>query len=203
MALVLEVIAVFFGLAYVLFAARKSNWCWPMGIIGSSISIYLFSVYSLLYAEAILSIYYVITGIVGWIQWNKPKKELPVIVQPLKIHLLFIGLATVSSIGFYFIVTNVFTDAARPLLDSFTTVFSFFATWITIRRWLENWIYWIVIDAVSAYMYWSRDLNVYAGLMLFYTVLAIYAYLKWKKLYDENSNSNLKLDESSNLLDQN
>jgi len=178
---VLEVLATLFGLAYVILAAKKNIWCWLMGIIGSISSIYLFWFYSKLYAEAILSFYYVITGIIGWIYWDKPKTELPVLKVSYTAHSLFIVIGIGLSFAFYSLVTYVFTDAARPLLDSFTTVFSFLATLITIKKWISNWIYWIVIDAVTAYMYWSRDLNIYSGLMILYTVLAIYGYLQWRK----------------------
>lgn len=177
----LEVFATLFGLAYVILAAKKNIWCWLMGIIGSCLSIYLFWVYSKLYAEAILSFYYVVTGVIGWVYWNKPKAELPVLKVSYIVHLLFVGIGVGLSFAFYSLVTNIFTDAARPLLDSFTTVFSFLATLITIKKWVSNWIYWIVIDAVTAYMYWSRDLNIYSGLMILYTGLAIYGYLQWRK----------------------
>ncbi len=179
--LIIEMLATSFGLAYVILAAKKNIWCWLMGIIGSALSIYLFWVYSKLYAEAILSLYYVVTGVIGWIQWNKPQEDKPFIKVDYKAHVLFIVIATVFSLGFYQLVTNIFTDAARPMLDSFTTVFSFMATWITIKKWLSSWIYWIAIDAVTAVMYWSRDLNIYAVLMVLYTVLAVYGYLEWRK----------------------
>lgn len=179
--LVIEILATIFGLAYVILAARKNIWCWLMGIIGSALSIYLFWVYSKLYAEAILAFYYVITGVIGWVQWNNPKEARPIIKVDFKAHLLFVGVGVVLSLAFYQLVTSIFTDAARPMLDSFTTVFSFLATWITIKKWLSSWVYWIVIDAVTAFMYWSRDLQIYSGLMILYTVLATYGYLEWKK----------------------
>lgn len=179
--LLTEILATAFGLAYVILAARKNIWCWLMGIIGSALSIYLFWVYSKLYAEAILAFYYVITGVIGWVQWNNPKEDRPIIKVDYKAHLLFIGVGVMLSLAFYQLVTSIFTDAARPMLDSFTTVFSFLATWITIKKWLSSWVYWIVIDAVTAFMYWSRDLQIYSGLMILYTVLATYGYLEWKK----------------------
>ncbi len=179
--LIIELLATAFGLGYVILAAKKNIWCWLMGIMGSALSIYLFWVYSKLYAEAILSFYYVITGVIGWVQWNKPQEDKPFIKVDYKAHVLFILTASILSLGFYQLVTNIFTDAARPMLDSFTTVFSFMATWITIKKWLSSWIYWIAIDAVTAVMYWSRDLNIYAGLMVLYTVLAVYGYLEWRK----------------------
>jgi nicotinamide mononucleotide transporter len=153
-----------------------------MGIIGSIASIYLFVEYSKLYSEAILYVYYVATGIIGWVTWGNSDGELIIVRKPMLTHLKFIGLGIFFSGLFYLLVSNVFTDAARPLIDSFTTVFSFMATWITIKRWLENWIYWIAIDAVTTVLYIDRGLNIYASLMVLYTVLAAYAYFEWLKM---------------------
>jgi len=160
-----------------------------MGIIGSVVSIYLFAEYSKLYAEAILSVYYVITGIVGWVNWKNSEDDLQIVKKPLVVHLKFIAIGIFLSGLFFLLVSNIFTDAARPLVDSFTTVFSFMVTWITIKRWLENWIYWVVIDLVSAGLYIDRGLNIYAGLMLVYTILATYAFFEWKKMEQLQSQS--------------
>ena len=183
LSLFLEVLSVVFGLAYVVLAANRNIWCWLFGILGSGVSIFLFWHYSKLYAEAILSVYYVITGVIGWVEWNKPKQDRNVLKVPLINHALLIGLGIFLSFVLYFLLGSILKDAARPLLDSFTTMFSFLATWITIKRWLSSWIYWIIIDAVTSVMYWNSDLNIYAGLMVAYTVLAIYGYFEWKKEY--------------------
>lgn len=179
--LILEILGTVFGLAYIVLAAKKNIWCWLMGILGSLCSIYLFYEYSKLYAEALLSAYYVVTGVIGWLHWSNPKKELPVIRVKWWKHFAFITAGALLSIVFYKILSTFFKEAEKPLLDSFTTIFSFLATWITIKKWLSSWIYWIVIDAVTVAMYWSRGLNIYAGLMVVYTVLALYGYLEWRK----------------------
>lgn len=180
---ILEVLSVIFGVAYVALAAKRNIWCWLFGILGSAVSIFLFWHYSKLYAEAILSVYYVVTGVIGWVEWNKPKRERKVLKVPYVNHALLIGLGIVLSFGLYFLLGSILKDATRPMLDSFTTMFSFLATWITIKRWLSCWLYWIIIDAFTSIMYWNSDLNIYAGLMLAYTVLAAYAYFEWKKEY--------------------
>ena len=180
--LILEILGTFFGLAYIFLAAKKNVFCWGAGVIHSLLSVYLFWVYSKLYAEAILYFYYVIAGIIGWIQWTNPKTDRPFVIKVnTSTHIVFVFIGVVLSFGLYFLISLIFPDATRPLVDSFTTVFSFLATWITIRKWLSSWIYWIIIDIVSAGLYWSRDLNVYALLMIFYTVLAAYGYFSWKK----------------------
>ena len=180
--LYIELLGTLFGLAYVILAAKKNIWCWIAGVISSFLSVYLFWVYSKLYAEAILYMYYVIAGIVGWVQWSNPKTDRPFIIKvDSGTHVFFVVTGAVLSFLLYFLISLIFPDAAKPLIDSFTTVFSFLATWITIRKWISSWIYWIIIDSISVGLYWSRDLNIYAFLMIVYTVLAVYGYYSWKK----------------------
>lgn len=180
--LYIEISGTLFGLAYVILAAKKNVWCWIAGIISSFLSVYLFWVYSKLYAEAILYMYYVIAGIVGWVQWSNPKTDRPFIIKvDSGTHVFLVVTGAFLSFLLYFLISLIFPDAAKPLIDSFTTVFSFLATWITIRKWISSWIYWIIIDSISVGLYWSRDLNIYAFLMIVYTVLAVYGYYSWKK----------------------
>ena len=181
-ALILEIAAVIFGIIYVVLAAKNHISCWIYGIIGSLLSIYLFVVYAQLYAEAILYVFYVFAGIYGWITWKKAAHQNEVTTHKISKHLLIIGIGTACSLLLYYSINNFFPTAQRPLTDSFTTVFSFIATYLTAKKWIENWLYWIVIDAVTVYLYFSRDLSIYALLMLAYSVIAIFGYLEWKKL---------------------
>lgn len=182
LALLLEITAVIFGIIYVVLAAKNRISCWIYGIIGSLLSVYLFVVYAQLYAEAILYTFYVFAGVYGWITWKKVKHQNEVTSHKLIKHIVIIGVGTVLSIGLYYLINTVFPSAQRPLIDSFTTIFGFIATYLTAKKWIENWLYWIVIDAVTVYLYFSRELNVYALLMLAYSVIAIFGYLEWKKL---------------------
>ena len=181
-ALLLEILAVIFGVAYIVLVAKNKISCWLFGIIASLLSIWLFIEHAQLYAEAFLYCFYVMAGFYGWYSWQNQVKESTIYQHPLKNHALLIIIGGIVSVGFYYLVTNIFTDAARPLIDSFTTIFSFIATYLTIKKWLNNWIYWIVIDVVTTYLYVSRELYLYAGLMAVYSVIALYGYLQWKKL---------------------
>lgn len=181
-ALLLEVFAVIFGVVYVILVAKSKISCWIFGIIGSLISIYLFIVYAKLYAESILYLFYVIAGIYGWIKWKKHACPEEVYKQQFSTHVKYIGVGTVLSVLLYYIINYLFEEAEKPLIDSFTTIFSFIATYITAKKWIENWIYWIVIDAVTTYLYFSRGLEIYSLLMLSYTFIAVYGYMQWKKL---------------------
>lgn len=190
---IIEILGVLFGLGYIFFATRNSQWCWPLGIIGSALSMWLFIQYSQLYSEALLSFYYVVMGVYGWWVWfrqdqnksdtNTNSQGDGSFIQSMsgQLHFVIILIGIGGAFLLYFIVNQLLTDAQKPLFDAFTTAFSFLATWLTARRYLENWIYWVVIDACTVALYLSRDLYFYAGLMGVYTVIAIFGYLNWKR----------------------
>jgi nicotinamide mononucleotide transporter len=181
--MMLEYIAVAFNIAYVVLASRRNIWCWPMGIVGSLLSIFLF-IEVKIYAEAILFTYYVVMGFYGWYLWKKSEGEegLMLSTRSLSYHLLLFSIGYVLSFGMYVFLES-YTPAEMPLLDSYTTVFSFIATWLVAKKILENWIYWIAIDSLTVYLYLARGLELYALLSLVYTGMAVYGYLEWRKRY--------------------
>ena len=180
--LLLEIVAVIFGVLYTVLMAKNKISCWIFGIIGSLLSIYLFLVYAKLYAEALLSVFYVFAGVYGWIMWKKQKVIEEVYQRKLMTHIKLISIGIVLSLLMYFGLAYFFEEAEKPLIDSFTTIFSFIATYLMAKKWLENWFYWIVIDGVSVYLYYTRGLEIYALLMFAYTIIVVYGYFEWKKL---------------------
>jgi nicotinamide mononucleotide transporter len=176
--------AVAAGIAYVILAAREHIWCWFFGVVGSVLSIYLFYI-SKLYAESFLYVYYVLAGIYGWYSWRYDRgarQPLRIAVWPLWRHLIAIALGVALSLMLGFALAR-YTDAKMPLIDAHTTIFSFMATYMVARKILENWLYWIAIDAVSVGLYWSRELYLYALLMTAYTVIAVWGWREWRRRY--------------------
>ncbi|MCH2213827.1 MAG: nicotinamide riboside transporter PnuC [Flavobacteriales bacterium] len=180
---ILELVAVGFNLCYVILAAIRSIWCWPFGIVGSALSIWLF-VDSKIYAEAILFSYYVLMGFYGWWNWKKSddpsRTSLRIITFSVWSHGLIALLGVLLTAVLFFTLKGL-TDAEMPLLDSFTTVFSFIATWMVAKKILENWIYWIVLNFLTIFLYFSRDLSLYAILSALYVILSVYGYISWRK----------------------
>jgi nicotinamide mononucleotide transporter len=182
-----EIISVLFGVAYILLAARGSIWCWPMGIVSSALGVWLF-IDVKIYAEALLFSYYVVMGAYGWIAWKGgigKNDGLEISTWAVRTHVFVLLLGYGLTFGLAKFL-DFYTDAEMPLLDSFTTVFSFIATWMVARKILENWVYWIAIDFLTIYLYISRNLDYYALLSLVYTVLAVYGYFNWRKEYLKN-----------------
>jgi nicotinamide mononucleotide transporter len=178
-----EVAAVVCGLIYVVLAARENIWCWFWGGLNAILSIYLF-VEIKLYAESMLYFYYLIASVYGWYAWKHARRvseEHAIVEWNWQRHLIFIGVGfALSFVLFQFLVH--FTDAQMPLIDAHTTVFSFLATYLVTRKVLSNWIYWIVIDAISVGLYASRGIFLYAVLMAVYTVIAYFGYRQWQKM---------------------
>ena len=180
---IIESAAVFFSILYVILAVKESIWCWAAAAI--SVSLYIYICYTAqLYTETGLQVFYLLMAFYGYHQWNKNDSTLKIKQWTTTKHLLILLLGALLTflMGFYF---TIYTNAAMPLVDSFTTVFSVFATYMVTKKVLGNWLYWIVIDAVSVYLYFSRDLHLTSLLFIVYTVIAIFGYFSWLKRNNE------------------
>ena len=185
-----EIVAAVFGLIYVILAAKENIWCWPAGFIGTGTSIYLFWDGSL-YMESALNVYYLLMALFGWWQWrygSVNKSTLAIRSLVLKEHILILSLIVILTlVSGYFL--NSKTDAALPYLDSFTTWSAVITTWMVTRKILENWLYWIVINSASIYLYLERGFALYAALFVLYVIIAVFGYMQWRHaLIDTQSN---------------
>jgi nicotinamide mononucleotide transporter len=182
-AILIEVAATAAGLAYVVLLSREHILCWPFGIAGSLLSIWLF-VHTRLYSEALLYSYYVIMGVWGWLHWHRREQaaDNPVLRYAPRQHLLLISLGVAGTLvlGGLF---DSYSNAQRPWIDAFTTAFSFVATWLQVRKVLESWLYWIVLNGVSIWLYQDRALDIYAALICFYAVLSVIGFVSWLRSY--------------------
>jgi nicotinamide mononucleotide transporter len=79
-----------------------------------------------------------------------------------------------------------YTNASFAYLDTFTTVFAVFATYLVTQKVLENWLYWVVIDFVSIYLYIEKGLMPTVVLFIFYVIIAGYGFIKWRAIYQSN-----------------
>ncbi|HJM15572.1 MAG TPA: nicotinamide riboside transporter PnuC [SAR86 cluster bacterium] len=183
----LEVSAVLLAVGYLVLAVRQDIRCWIAGIVSSLI--YLLLMYKAnLYMESVLQIFYVCMGIYGWSQWKVNKKDetnLTVSTWSFKRHALVIS----SVVLFSFLAGNlleVYTNAALPFLDSFTTFGALVATYMVTKKILENWIYWFVIDSVSVVLFFSRELFFTSVLFIIYLLIIYFGYKSWLASYKNN-----------------
>jgi len=179
-----ELIAAGLGFIAIFLQIKQNIWYWLVSIIMVSMYIYIY-IASKLYADMSLQVYYLIISFYGWYMWlfgnkqNHHRGELKVsrITKEMVAILGIIAMLLFILIAWILIT---FTNSDLPYWDSFTTALSFVATWMLARKVLENWLIWIVVDAVSVGIYIYKDLYPTAVLFLFLSVLAIVGYKKWK-----------------------
>ena len=180
----LELVSVVFGLIYIILAAKENSWCWPAALVGTGTAIFLFWDVSLL-MESALNVYYLAMAVFGWWQWrygSETGSELAISAWRPRQHAIAIILIAALSAGSGWWLAH-YTDAALPYVDSFTTWSAVITTWMVTRKILQNWLYWIVIDTVSVWLFWQKELYLYALLFLLYTVIAVFGYRQWLEHY--------------------
>lgn len=185
---VVEILAVGFGIAYLLLAVREHITCWYAAFIGTALSVYLFWNVSLL-MESALNVYYLAMAVYGWHQWRNNdatggSTSLPITSWPGHWHALAL-LGIVIAAGLSGFLLEQGTTASWPYLDSLTTWGSVFTTYLVAKKVLENWFYWFAIDALSIFLYWDKELYLYAILFAAYLVIVVFGYLNWRRSYNQ------------------
>jgi nicotinamide mononucleotide transporter len=176
-----EIVAALLGAAYVVLAARRNRLCWLAGALSAAL-VGALSVMRGLPMQGALNAYYVGMSFYGYWNWTRSSQqgELPVGTLPLRWHLL----AAAVILPLSWLSAGVLareTQAAWPLLDSLTTWFSLFATWLVARARIENWVYWVVIDGVLVYLYYMQSLPVIALQFVALTGLALAGFIAWRR----------------------
>ncbi len=177
-----EIVAVLAAIAYLGFAIRQKIVCWLFAALSTAIYIWLF-IEAKLYMESVLNAFYLVMAGYGWTVWSSggsDGQDRPVVKWSLNIHLVAIVtvviLSTVNGI-----LLSAYSDAAFPYIDSLTTWFAIWATFLVARKVLENWWYWLVIDIASIFIYWSRDLQLTGLLFVVYVIMIPFGLISWSK----------------------
>ncbi|NBC24409.1 MAG: hypothetical protein GVX78_02200 [Bacteroidetes bacterium] len=185
----LQIFAFLFALAYIFFAAQNSILCWIFGICSSGLWAYeTWVVYGLFY-DSLLNVFYVIMGILGWLNWarrtrdGKPSRPTQ-LSGKYHVGIFFAGLLLSIIAAF---LARQYTEASLPFIDAPTTIFSIIATFLLIKKDMINWIYWIFVDAVYVGIYLQKGAFLFSFLFLVYTLMAMAGWFKWRKLYRQDS----------------
>ena len=176
----LEAVAVLLSLVYVVLAVRRSRWCWVAGGVGSLIYVWLFA-RARLPMQSLLQVWYVGVAVFGFLRWSH-EGTTRISLLSWRGHVAVIAASLVLAVAIArFLAAE--TQAAWPHLDASTMVLSLFATWLTAHGKLENWLYWIAVDAVQAWLYAAQGLVFTALLFLVYLVIASVGFIEWSKTY--------------------
>ncbi|MGF1876595.1 nicotinamide riboside transporter PnuC [Photobacterium frigidiphilum] len=211
----IEAVGTVFGLLCIWYASQEKTINYVFGLINVSLFAIIFFQIQL-YGILMLQLFFFCANIYGWYAWTRPSSEdgdmlevrwlnkqkmaftaavsvAAIAIMTMFIDPIFFALANISVD-----VLNTFgADLARPELspdafpfwDSVMTVLSIVAQILMTRKYVENWMLWVVINMISVCIYAAQ--GVYA-LSIEYAILLFIAAngsRQWMKTAKQNQQS--------------
>jgi len=178
----IEIIGAILSLIYIYLSIKAKVSLWFFGIISSLFYIVVFY-QTKFYADMSLQFYYVIISIYGWIHWKHGKSDMEELTTSIMTKrdwlITIIGIAVVYV--FYYWILSKYTDSTIPKSDALVGALSVIGTWMLAKKFLENWLMWILADGLCIGLYLYKELYPTAILFVIYTVMAGVGYWEWKK----------------------
>ena len=185
----LELAANFFTVVCIVLAGRNSIHTWWTGIVGAILyGIMFFNVQ--LYADATLQVFFIVTGLLGWLGWNANKilykvdAPTPITDVNTKTLVIMLTIAVITA-AVYGSLLHAFTDAYAPWIDSSVLTLSAVAQLLLMARNRQTWHVWLLVNTLSVPLFWSRELYLTSIMYGFFWCNAVYSYFHWKWLMKE------------------
>lgn len=188
--IILEIIAVVFAVVSVLYSKKNNIKVYPTGIVSTLIFVYLLYKWEL-FGDMIINVYYFVMSVYGWYLWSKPSEDR----EELKISRTNISDYKISTLIFIFssiFVTLVYFFFEKfgvwwSYVDIFTTGLFFVGMYLLAKRKVEHWIFLIIGDIISVPLYYYKGYTITGMLYIAYTVIAVFGYLEWKKIWNKEN----------------
>ncbi len=200
--LILQIAGIALGLLYLWLEYRADIRLWIVGLVMPVVHGTLYYKAGL-YADCSMQLYYILAGLYGWWVWRhrggiktEPAAEtrkqpvqttaeptartLPIAHTPWRAVPALIGAYVAAHAGIYLLL-KTFTDSTVPFWDSFTTALCIVAYWMLSRKYVEQWLVWLVVDLTTVGLYAYKGLPLTAGLYALYSALAVAGYLRWRR----------------------
>lgn len=184
----IEIIAILFGLASVVYSKKNNIAVFPTGMVSTALFVYLLWQWQLL-GDMLINAYYFLMSIYGWWVWTSKDESNETVVisttnskEMLQVFVLFV-FACIFVVGIY-VFFNKFTHWTA-YVDTITTGIFFAGMWLMAKRKIENWLFWIVGDLISIPLYFYKGYTFTSLQYLIFTILAIYGFQSWKKILNK------------------
>jgi nicotinamide mononucleotide transporter len=178
-----EWVAVAFALAYLLLAVRQNPWCWAAAAVSSVSYLVLFARGGLV-MQALLQVFYLAMAAYGWYAWRGGAVGQGATLPVTRWSAARNGLAIATVVGAALLNGRMIageTGSVVAYVDALVAWASVLATWLVTRKVLENWLYWIVADAIAVVLYWTQGFHATAVLFVIYVVIAVRGYFAWRR----------------------
>ena len=183
----LEFIAVLAGIASVWFSKKEHILVYPVGLINTTIFVYI-SIKGHLLGEASVNIYYTLVSIYGWWLWTRKNDQEQIILQIqfsnkkeiIQQLLFFAGFYTVLYTALIFSQAS-FAPGAIPWADALSSAAAYTGMWLMAKKKVESWYWWIATNICSIPLYFVKG-YVFTSVQFFVLlILAIAGLLAWRK----------------------
>ena len=185
----LDITTAALGLAYIILEYRASIWMWAVGAVMQLLGIILYYQKGL-YADCGMEFYYLAMTAYGLWRWKthtSPHKDLPpaqgpapITHIPLRLAMLWTAIALLLWLTIWFLLSH-YTDSTVPVADAFTTALSLVGIWALAHKYLEQWLVWILVDVVTCWLYFQKDIPFKASLYGLYVIIAVAGFLRWRR----------------------
>jgi len=185
----LDLFTTVLGLLYIWLEYRAHIALWVVGIIMPALDVWLYYRHGL-YGDAGMAVYYTLAAVYGLCIWKfkktrKLKESLPVIHMPRRQYLPA-AVCFFAAWGATYYILITWTNSTVPVLDSFTNALSFVGLWALARKYVEQWLFWMVVDIICTVLYVQKGIPFKAGLYGLYVVIAIMGYIRWLRMIPEH-----------------
>ena len=183
--ILLEFIVFVFGILSVWFAKKENVLVFPTGLVATTITVYLLFTAGY-FGDMIINFYFSIMSVYGWYNWSKKiqnQSKLSISRTNEKEKLIGFGLFFLTLLVIY----GIYKYFGIPILtenyfDILASGIFFTAMWFMANKKIENWTLWIVGNIIVIPLYAYRGLGILSLQYIIFTILAITAYLEWKKI---------------------
>jgi len=188
--LFLEITAIVFGFLSVWYSKRNAILVFPTGMISTATYVYLLLKWELL-GDMIINGYYFVMSLYGWYAWTRKTATTdgtPISVTSAKekkiAFVLF--LMTLLMVHLIYKAFDMWTGWVA-YVDTFTTGVFFVGMWLMARRKIENWLFWIVGDTISVFLYFHKGFTLTSVQYVGFTMIAIFGYLTWREILNKKT----------------
>ena len=193
----LDIVTTVLGLVYIWLEYKASIALWLVGIIMPAMDVWLYWSHGL-YGDAGMAVYYTVAAVYGYAVWKFGRKqgqsegaEMPITHFRRKL-ILPTAVCFFAAWALTYYILKTYTNSTVPVTDAFTNAMSFVGLWALSRKYIEQWLFWIAVDVVCAYLYVGKGIPFKAGLYALYVVIAVMGYFKWKRMMEEKANETVQ-----------
>ncbi|BBN80577.1 nicotinamide mononucleotide transporter [Pseudoalteromonas sp. A25] len=180
-----EYMAALSGLIYVVLAVLERRSCWYAGFVSTGMYAAMYW-YDDVLVESILNIYYMLMAVIGWWVWRQGTKNspLPIVSWSWQKHMCIIALTSISALMLGALSHALYDYITLSYFDSFTLCFAVVVTYLVVKKVLENWLYWVVINMAPMYVYFMNGYYPTLALALLFTLISCIGYKCWYESYE-------------------